>query len=84
MKKLPSEFGLGNLNARRFWIDPSGNFYGVPHGWNHPMWADKYLTLKGIHSNYPEGELYKLGWVRVIDMLQKLSYEHRHVPLNSK
>jgi len=63
---LPPKFGLGNLKARKFWMSPDGDFYGIPMEWNHPMWAEEYLALNGRKSGYPQGELYDRGWVRLI------------------
>lgn len=92
VKQLPPEFGLNVKTGRRWWMDPDGNLYGFNTKYNHPEWAEKYLRYIGVTDdavlNYPQGEMYKMGWVRVVFMFDRnnqmvLMYEHDR-PLTNK
>lgn len=87
-KELPTEFGKGDIDFKKFWMAPDGTFYGVKYEWSHPMWAAEYLKFLKIKYTHAPDELYKRGWVRLLTGFEgqtyTLWYEHRFVPLSSK
>lgn len=88
-KQLPSSFGFGNTNTRKFWLSPDGKIYGVIHK-THPDWAEEYLKFINTPiSQYPISQLYKDGWIRMYlgfdyNNQYVLHYEHYYREPSSK